>query len=120
MPSMIAMSNPDGTYTGVYVHEPFAPQVLIGSYMQRGKARRMINLGDLITLTGDPATCVAYRRDHGQPLDQTDQFGPVNLAAIIFQRDLIAFDAGPLHEDFGESAKGLGETGGYHIIVHGR
>lgn len=71
MPSMIAMSNPDGTYTGVYVHEPFAPQVLIGSYMQRGKARRMINLGDLITLTGDPATCVAYRRDHGQPLDQT-------------------------------------------------
>ena len=69
---------------------------------------------------GLPALKACLDQSRGQPLDQTDQFGPVNLAAIIFQRDPIAFDAGPLHEDFGESAKGLGETGGYHIIVHGR
>lgn len=70
MPAFIAMSNPDDTYTGIFVIDAFDPHLLVGSYATRAKTRKLVKLGDLLTIGGKPEDCVAFNRDRGEALDK--------------------------------------------------
>ena len=66
-----------------------------------------------------PALEPRLHQPRRQPLDEADEFRPIDLALVVTQREIVALDARPFHQDSGEAAEGFGEAGDHCLSAHG-
>lgn len=97
--SIIAMENPDGTYSGIYCHWDGYPahngRILVHNYTQEAKIRELIKLGDISTLGSEigqkhnlddrenRSWCTAYGRDHGSKQSKAMFYKNINEIFLL-------------------------------------
>jgi hypothetical protein len=81
--SRIAIENQDGTVTSIYCHwdgyTSGVGKMLEKWYTTQAKVEALIELGDISSLDMTPTSTVAYARDRGEDLNQTNYDGVEQL-----------------------------------------